>query len=92
MNDNASRIGSAMLALDEILLKYFGCKKPFLKKRRVVGHWSDGEPDYEYMTRAGGRVYEKLVKLIGDIGILTENMSATDHVVGVLDQIVRGDR
>jgi hypothetical protein len=79
-----------MLALDEILAKYFGVKKPFLKKRRVRGYWhgDPSDPDYEYFTRAGGKAYEKLIDLLEDLGPLIGESFDSNHFVRELDRIV----
>jgi hypothetical protein len=82
-----------MLALDEILTKYFGVKKPFLKKRRVCGYWSGNppEPDYEYFTSVGGKAYGKLINLLYDLEPLIGKSFNSNHFVETLDQIVAED-
>ena len=80
-----------MMTLEKILQIYFGCKKPFLKRRKLTGYNSDGLPDYDYFTHAGVKAYEKLVCLVGDVGSLVEAGHDAEHWVEVLDQIVKED-
>lgn len=78
-------------SLDEILQQHFGCKKVFLKQPYIVGYWTCGEPepDYEYMTRTGGRAYKKLVALIYDLeALLGESMVDSHRIISELDSIV----
>ncbi len=76
------------MSLAEILQKYFKCKNPFLKKRRVVGHWSDGESDYEYLTHSGGKAYGQLVGLLYDLKKLIGSDFDANEYVEYLDSIV----
>jgi len=76
------------MRLDEILQEYFGCKNPFLKNKRAVGYWHGGEPEYQYMTAAGARAYEKLVSLIQNLGVLLEATDEAERWVRTLDEIV----
>lgn len=79
-----------MLTLEEILQKYFNCSKPFLSKRKVIGHESDGTPCYEYFTKSGGAAYEQLVDLIYALEKLDVGINAND-VIETLDDIVVQD-
>lgn len=80
------------MCLDELLSKHFGSKKNFLSRKRVVGHWSDGEPDYEYMTRSGGKAYEKLTALMyGLEELLGSDFDANKHITE-MDAIISGEQ
>ena len=74
------------VTLEDVLQRYFHCSKPFLKKPRKT----HGGEYTEYFTRRGGKAYEQLVHLIGDLsalGVLRDNRSET---IIQLDAIVRG--
>ena len=83
------------MTLEEILQKYFGCKKPFLKRKRLCGYWTsggdEGEPEYTSLTYAGAVAYGKLTSLIYDVGSLVGGDYRRDSngLVELLDQIVR---
>lgn len=82
------------MALDEILLKYFNCKNPYLKNRKIAGYYTGGgerEPDYEYLTVAGGKAYGKLTDLLYDLRQLLGEGFKADHWVNQLDEIVQGE-
>ena len=79
------------MTLEEILQQFFGCKKPFLKTKRVVGHCPGGEPDYEYMTESGARAYENLVNLLYALGPLLEMSDEVHRMVSTLDEITTID-
>ena len=76
--------------LDSILRNHFGCKKAFLKNRKIVGHYFGDRdwPDYEYFTVAGGKAYNKLTGLIYDLGKLLGKGFNSDSMVAWLDSIV----
>lgn len=75
------------MGLEQILSQFYGCKKPFLKKKQLAGTYSDGGKVYNYMTRSGIKAYEKLVKTVyalEEIGV-TSNVN---EIVNALDEIV----
>lgn len=76
------------MSLEKILVEFFQCKKPFLKEPKVICK-DDYETQYEYMTSHGSRAYEKLVKLIYDLGDLGVGIDS-HHVIECLDSIVSG--
>ena len=79
------------MTLEEILQEFFGRKKPFLKRKRLCGHWMGGgepEPDYEYLTRAGGKAYGKLVCLMYDLEKLLGDGFDANKWISILDEIV----
>lgn len=81
---------SEIYDLEDILSKCFGCKKPFLKKPKVVRVFKDGEKQYEYFTKAGGKAYEKLIDTVyglKDLGVIDDDIS----IVTILDSIVSRD-
>jgi hypothetical protein len=88
---NAGNNEVEFATLEEILRNVFSCKKPFLKKRKIVGRWSNGEPDYEYLTKIGGKAYGKLVELVYALGRLLDNSFDANHYVAILDRIVNED-
>ena len=74
--------------LAEILERYFGCKKPFLKRPKPVRD-EYGEIEHEYLTVRGTKAYEELIDLLytlRNIGALTDK--ECDSTVDVLDMIV----
>ena len=79
-----------MISLEGFLQKHFGCKKPFLKKRRTIGEWSDGEKRYEYMTAAGNRAYGKLVNMLYDLAKMDIGIEGkvVEDAIETLDSIV----
>ncbi len=77
--------------LESILLKHFKCKNPFLKRKRLCGYFF-GEPDYEHLTKAGGRVYRKLTDLIYDLEELLGNSFDAHNLISILDEIIREER
>jgi len=80
--------------LESIVQSHFGCGKVFLKKRRICGYYTgagEPEPDYEYFTKAGGKAYERLVRLLGDLGTLFGQGFDDHFMVSCLDQIVTED-
>ena len=79
------------VTLEEIFQKHFGCKKPFLKNKKAIGWYSDGEADYTYLTSAGGRAYGKLTSLLEDIGKLLDRTEDVDEWIEDLDDIVNYD-
>ena len=74
-----------MKTLEEILQKYFGCNKPFLKNPKPLG---DGF--YEFLTTAGGKAYQKLTGLLEDLEALGVIEDAAGSIE-VLDSIVRDE-
>ena len=77
--------------LEDILQKYFGCKKPFLKKKRICGYYIGNDtrvPDYEYLTRAGGKAYGKLTSLLYDLEKMLGADFDTNRWIALLDEIV----
>lgn len=81
------------MSLEEFLRKHLGCKKPFLKKRRLIGEWSDGEKRYEYMTAAGNRAYGKLVDMLYDLAEMDVGIEGKviEDAIETLDSIVSGE-
>ena len=78
------------ICLNSIVSNHFGCKKVFLKNRRVCGHLFD-EPVYEYHTVAGGKAYEKLINLIETLEVLFGNGFDANIIVNELDEICTQD-
>jgi len=74
--------------IKNILGRYFGCKKVFLKQPRLIGQMSEsGEKEYEYMTANGARAYEKLVDLVQEMGVLLNARDTATRWVRELDRI-----
>lgn len=73
--------------LEEILQKWFHCKKPFL----AHPHLLNKNGDKEYFTKKGGEAYSQLVDLLYAIGSLTETSDVMCDIVEILDDIVRID-
>ena len=79
------------MTLDEILQKSFGCKKVFLKKKKLTGYNSEGitpEPCYEYLTKTGGVAYDKLVDLLYGLEHVLGKEFNAGHWIAELDKIV----
>lgn len=76
------------MPLEDILTEHFQCKRPFLKKPKLI-HKDGYETQYEYLTSSGVRAYEKLVKLIYDLGDLGVGIDS-HHTIECLDSIVSG--
>ena len=75
--------------LESILQECFGCKKPFLKRKRTVGVWHDGTTDYETLTVKGAEAYEKLASALyglEKIGVIDD----ANMVIETLDSIASG--
>ncbi len=70
------------MSLEDILAKYFGCKRPFLKT--PIHLW---ENDYRYLTENGDKAYGKLIDLIHDLSALGISINA-DLVEAELDRIL----
>jgi len=75
-------------SLECIMRNQFGIKKVFLNRPKHYGQRVGGDIEYDYFTRAGGRVYEQLVKLIYALGELFGSGFDTCFIVGTLDNIV----
>ena len=76
--------------LESILRNGFGCKKPFLKKPKLLKVDSDGEKTYEYFTKKGADAFDKLTDVVyglEEIGVI-EN---AHDIVETLDEIVTRD-
>jgi len=68
------------MCLESLLIKHFGIKKAFLKRKRLVGYLFD-EPVYEHWTSQGGKAYEKLTRLLYDLDeLLGEDFDANSWV------------
>jgi hypothetical protein len=78
------------MSLEDILQMHYGCGKPFLKKRKIVGYYLGGEaePDYEYLTVSGGKAYGKLTGLLYSLERLLGNDFDADRWISDLDDIV----
>ena len=79
------------MTLEEILQQSFGCKNPFLKRKKICGYWIGGgeaEPDYEYMTKSGGKAYGKLTGLLYSLEDLLGEGFDANHWIADLDRIV----
>lgn len=81
---NENRSARSTVTLEDILQRYFRCSKPFLKKPRKM---HDGEYT-EYFTRRGGKAYEQLLALIGDLSALGVLKNRAESIIQ-LDAIVR---
>jgi hypothetical protein len=76
------------MTLEQILQEYFGCSKPFLKKKRVVERDQYGEvSSCESFTKAGIKAYNELICLVSDLGTLFGKGFHADHWIGELDEI-----
>ena len=78
------------MTLEQILQKFFGCNKPFLKRKRICGYWTGGgerEPDYTWLTQAGGRAYGNLTGLLYALEPLLGKEFDANRWVTILDQI-----
>lgn len=73
-----------MKTLEEILQKYFKCKKPFLNHP----YYAEEECATETFTVRGGKAYGELISLLYDIGELTE--TDVNDIVETLDNIASG--
>ena len=81
-------------SLDCIMQSQFGIKKVFLKTPKVVGYFLGGDPDpsYDYFTKAGGKAYNQLTKLIYDLGVLFGSDFDSNHIVNCFDEIASENR
>ena len=75
--------------LESILQDCFGCKKPFLKRKKLVGVWNDGTKDYDTLTKKGAEAYEKLVSALYGLELIGVIADA-NHVIETLDSIASG--
>lgn len=74
-------------SLEEILQRCFGCKKPFLKNKRISYIDSEGYTHYNYMTNSGWKNYDKLLTVLyglENIGVI----HSVGHIVDQLDRIL----
>ena len=78
------------ITLEKILQKHFGCKKPFLAKKRPIGKYHDGTVTYSYLSNKGSEAYGKLTELLYDLEELGVLQGVND-TVEMLDQITEGD-
>lgn len=78
------------MTLEEILQRWFGCKKPFLKEPKLVAVYSDGEKEYEYFTKSGGKAYSEFVELLYALGEMDVGIDAksVDFAVTTFDSII----
>ena len=72
--------------LESILMRYFGCKKVYRDKPKVV--YELDEERTEYLTEEGFKAYGKLVDLLYELSNLTECYTAVEDIVETLDDIV----
>lgn len=75
--------------LESILQLNFGCKKPFLKRKRLTGVWHDGQKDYTDMTVKGSEAYSKLVDTLYGLETIGVIDNAND-IIERLDEIASG--
>ena len=73
------------MTLGDVLVKHFGCKKPFLAKPKICID-EQGE-HYQPFTAAGVKAYEKLVELIYDLEELGV-ISGSGKAVMLLDEML----
>ena len=78
------------MTLEEVLSEFFGCKKLFLKKRKICGYLL-GEPCYEYITKNGGRAYGRLTDLLYSLEELLGGDFEADRWIDELDYIMRNE-
>ena len=74
--------------IETILKDFFGCKKPFLKNPKLISETIDGYEEYEYMTKAGNRAYNKLVGVVyalGKLGLISNANSVIDRLDAIVD-------
>ena len=74
--------------IETVLKEYFGCKKPFLQNPKLVSEAIDGNKEYEYMTKAGNRAYNKLVGVVcalGNLGLINNANSIVDRLDAIVD-------
>lgn len=77
------------MSIEEILPKYFGCKKVFLKRPRLVGYWVGGRNEYEYMTRSGWKSYGEITSLLYDLEkLLGSDVINANSIIAELDGII----
>lgn len=70
------------MTLEEILQKWFNCKKPFLKNP----YYDGDEKAPVTMTKWGAGAYSELIQLIYAVGELTE--TDVNDIVDTLDLII----
>ena len=73
--------------LESILGHCFGCKRPFLAKKKLDCIEADGEKHYQYLTASGNKAYSKLVDLVyglQNIGVIDD----ADEIIEQLDALV----
>ena len=73
--------------LEDILVKCFGCKKPFLKHPKELRRENDGEIQNEYFTAKGGKAYSLLTDVIYGLGTMGL-ISDPNEIIEELDSIV----
>ena len=73
------------MTLEELLAKYFGCKKPFLvKPKKSTDEYGE---HFQPFTAAGARAYETLVELIYDLDELGV-INGSGKAVMLLDEML----
>jgi len=79
------------MTLHDILVKYFRCKKPFLKRRKISHICLMGEtpePAYTELTNAGSKAYGELTDLMYDLGALLGDKFNANFWVEELNSIM----
>ena len=76
------------MSIETVLKAYFGCKKTFLQNPKLISETIDGNKEYEYMTKAGNRAYNKLVGVVyalGSLGLINNVNSIVDKLDAIVD-------
>lgn len=76
--------------LESILKKDFGCKKPFLKRKKLVGVWHDGQRDYTTLSNKGAEAYEKLVEALYGLEVIGA-VDDAGKIIEELDEIANSE-
>ena len=78
---------NAPQCLEDILKNCFGCKKPFLKRKKLTGTWWDGQKVYTTLSDKGSEAYEKLVEAIYGLEAIGAITCDAQEIIEELDQI-----
>ena len=79
----------APTTLEEILRRYFGSEKPFLKKKQVDYIDDDGEKHYRHLTVSGNDAYNCLVDVLyglQNIGIIDNANEAIERLDALVSE------
>lgn len=79
----------APMTLEEILRRYFGSEKPFLKKKQVDYIDDDGEKHYRHLTVSDNDAYNCLVDVLyglQNIGIIDNANEAIERLDALVSE------